>query len=112
MTSAPELRRKLWEAHSEQGMVMEAPCTLTFCADFHRMRRWLKLRDAANSFDDLTGFLTATIDAVIAAQTIALAAEARGLGICYMGTTLWSAYRISEILNLPDHVVPVTSLVM
>ena len=53
-----------------------------------------------------------TIDAIIAAQNIVLAAESNGLGICYLGTTLCSPERISEILALPNLVVPVTSVVL
>lgn len=29
-------RRRLWELHSEQGMILEAPLCITFCADWHR----------------------------------------------------------------------------
>ncbi|OVE81616.1 hypothetical protein BVY03_03170 [bacterium K02(2017)] len=111
-TTDTALKEKLYKAHYEQPMILQVPVVLTFCADFYRMRRWLKIRDAKGSFDDLTGFLTGSVDAVIAAQSIALAAEEHGLGICYMGTTLWAAKEISHILNVPKNVVPVTSLVM
>lgn len=39
-----------------------------------------------------------------------MAAEACGLGICYLGTALYNAPEISEILNLPAGVIPVTAL--
>ena len=42
----------------------------------------------------------------------ALAAEVHGLGICYLGTTLYNADRIIEILELPGNVIPVTTLVL
>jgi hypothetical protein len=41
------------------------------------------------------------------AQNVALAAEAEGLGICFMGTTLASCLEIAEILDCPEGVVPV-----
>ena len=63
-------------------------------------------------FDDLLGFLTGAVDAVIAAQTIALAAESVGLGICYMGTTWWAADQLIKLFALPEGVFPVTSLVL
>lgn len=112
VSTEQELKQKLYVANHEQDMILQAPATLTFCADFHRMRRWLEQRGALSSFDDLTGFLTAAFDAMIAAQSVALAAEERGLGICYMGTTLWRAPAIAEILELPNHVVPVTGMVI
>ncbi len=105
-------REKLYELHSRQKMILQAPVVLTFCSDFYRIRRWLKIHQAKGSFDDFLGFLTGMADAVIAAQNVAVAAESRGLGICYMGTTLWASDKISEHLNLPENVVPVTSLVV
>jgi nitroreductase len=75
------LREQLLEPHMGQTMVTEAPVLLTFCADFHRMRRWLALSDAHIHFDDPFSFLLATIDAPLASQNVALATEAEGLGI-------------------------------
>jgi hypothetical protein len=51
--------------------------------------------------------MIAAIDAVLASQNAALAAEAEGLGICYMGTTLASCDEIGAILKCPSQVVPV-----
>jgi hypothetical protein len=53
--------------------------------------------------------MTAAIDALLVAQNVAIAAEDKGLGICYLGTTTYNADRIIEILNLPEAVVPVAS---
>jgi nitroreductase len=106
------LREKLYEAHFQQAMVLEAPILMTFCADFHRMRTWLEINDAADNFDNYMSFMVAAIDAVLVSQNVALAAEAEGLGICYMGTTLASCRQIGELLRVPRTVVPVTSFVM
>ncbi len=105
-------KRQLFQAHRKQQMILEAPVVLTFCADVFRMREWIRVHDSKQSFDDLLGFLTGAVDAVIAAQTICLAAESVGLGICYMGTTWWAADRLIELFELPKHVFPVTSVVM
>lgn len=105
-------KRQLYELHGKQKMILEAPVVLTFCADVRRMREWLRINDSKQSFDDLLGFLTGTVDAVIAAQTIALAAESEGLGICYLGTTWWAADQIIEMMDLPPGVFPVTALVV
>jgi nitroreductase len=106
------LRERLLVPHMDQPMVLEAPALLTFCADFHRMRRWLALSDAEVHFDDPFSFMVAAIDATVAAQNAALAAEAEGLGICYLGSTLANCDQIGRILELPEHVVPVVGLVM
>jgi nitroreductase len=105
-------RQQLYELHRKQKMVLEAPVLLTFCADVFRMREWIRVNHSKQSFDDFLGFLTGTVDAVIAAQTISLAAESVGLGICYLGTTWWAARQIIEMMSLPEGVFPVTSLVV
>ena len=107
LTRDSEIKQSMLSAHLDQKMVVDAPVMLTFCADFHRMRRWLKLNTAADSFDNFFSFMVAAIDAILVSQTVALAAESRGLGICYLGSTLANADLISEILELPDNVVPV-----
>jgi nitroreductase len=101
------LREQLYEPHMEQSMVLDAPVLLTFCADFHRMRQWLRLSDAPDNFDNFMSFMIAAIDAILVSQNVALAAEAHGLGICYMGSTLANCDQIGKILNLPPNVVPV-----
>jgi len=105
-------KRRLYELHGDQEMILQAPVLLTFCADVFRMREWLRVNQSKGSFDDLLGFLTGEVDAIIAAQTISLVAEAQGLGICYLGTTWWAADEIIELLELPRGVFPVTTLVV
>lgn len=107
VTKDRALREKLYKPHFEQSMVLDAPVLLTFCADFHRMREWLKISNAADNFDNLMSFMIAAIDAILVSQNVALAAESEGLGICYMGTTLASCLEIAEILKCPKNVVPV-----
>ncbi|WP_421378007.1 nitroreductase family protein [Bacillus salacetis] len=107
VTRDKELRKKLYSAHMEQSMVVDAPVLITFCADFNRMRKWLSLNDAPVHFDNYMSFLIGAIDATLASQNCALAAENEGLGICYMGSTLANCDQIGELLNLPENVVPV-----
>jgi FMN reductase (NADPH) len=85
---------------------------LTFCADFNRFNRWCILRGAQPGYDNFLSFMTAAIDALLVAQTICIAAEAKGLGLCYLGTTIYMAHKIIEVLKLPKGVVPVTTITL
>ena len=96
--------------HFNQKMVTEAPVLLTFCADANRFVKWADQRKAQAGFDNLQTFIAATIDAMLFAQAFCDAAEACGLGICYLGTTAYNADKIIEALSLPYLVVPVVSL--
>ena len=93
-------------------MITEAPVVLTFCADFNRFNKWCRLRNAEPGYDNFLSFVTAAIDAIILAQTICIAAEAKGLGICYLGTTTYNAHKIIEVLKLPKGVVPITTVTL
>jgi len=105
-------KEQLCEMHFDQPMIRQAPLLITFCADFCRTRRWLKLRGARDNFNNFEGFLVAAFDAIILAQTAALGFESHGLGICYLGTTLDSCNRIADFFALPETCFPVTSLVV
>lgn len=107
VTKDRALRERLYVPHMEQNMVLDAPVLVTFCADFRRMRKWLRLNEAPDNFGDFFAFMVAAIDATLVSQNVALAAEAEGLGICYMGSTLANAEQVGEILELPAGVVPV-----
>lgn len=96
--------------HFNQPMVKNAPVVLTFCADFNRFNKWCKLRKAEPGYDNFLSFVTAAIDAILVAQNVALAAEDNGLGICYLGTTIYMAKQIIEVLELPLGVIPITTL--
>ena len=112
VTRDHELRRKLWEAHFRQDMVLQAPVHITFCADFHRFSAWCINRKAEPGYDNFLSFFTGAIDALLASQNVCLAAEEQGLGICYLGTATYNADKIIEILELPERVVPVAAIVM
>ncbi len=107
-----ENRKELCKMHFGQKMVEQAPVLLTFCADFNRFNKWCRQRDADPGYDNFLSFFTAAIDALLVAQNAAVAAEAHGLGICYLGTTTYQADKLIEFFNLPNGVVPVTTLVV
>lgn len=106
------MKKRLAPAHFNQPMVTEAPVVLTFCADFNRFNLWCRQRDAEPGYDNFLSFMTAAIDALIAAQTVCNAAEEEGLGICYLGTATYNADKIIEVLELPKGVVPVATVTM
>lgn len=112
VTRDEENKRKLWECHFKQDMVLQAPVLVTFCADFNRFNQWCRQRKAEPGYDNFLSFFTAAIDVLLASQNVVVAAEENGLGICYLGTTTYMADKIIEILDLPEGVVPVTTLVI
>jgi len=112
VTKDAEKRKALMPLHFNQKMVEEAPVVLTFCADLNRFHKWCSQRQAEKAYDNFMWFYNATIDAVIAAQNAVVAAECFGLGTVYLGTTTYTADKIINFFNLPEGVVPVTTVVL
>ena len=112
VTQSRELREALAPCHFNQPMVTQAPCVITVCADVHRFSMWCEQRDAEPCYDNFAWFLNGVTDALLAAQNLCVEAEAHGLGICYLGTTIYTAEEIARILDLPKGVIPVTTIVV
>jgi len=111
-TTNKQIKEKLLPVHFNQKMVLEAPHVLTFCADFNRFKKWCILGQADPGYDNYLSFMTAAIDALLVAQNVCVAAESKGLGICYIGTVLYNAGKIIDILKLPKGVVPVATVTL
>lgn len=110
VSTTEDIKKQLAPTHFNQPMITNAPAVLTFCADFNRFSKWCEQRNAEPGYDNFQSFMATAIDAMIFAQTFAVAAEAEGLGICYLGTTTYNAGEIIDILNLPKLVVPITTI--
>ncbi len=110
ITTDTKIKEQLSPTHFNQKMVINAPAILTFNADFNRFSKWCKQSNADPGYDNFQSFVTAAVDAIIFAQTFAIAAERAGLGICYLGTTTYNAGEIIDILQLPKLVVPITAI--
>lgn len=110
VTRDKEKKRQLAPAHFNQPMVTEAPVVLTVCADFHRTSVWCENRKAEPGYDNFLSFINAASDALLFTQTFCNLAEEAGLGICYLGTTVYMPAQIIETLRLPRLVMPIATL--
>lgn len=112
VTRQSEMKAKLSPLHFNQPMIKQAPVVLTVLADVARFHRWCELNQAEKSYDNFLWFVCGCIDSMLFAQNLTVAAEACGLGVCYLGTTLYMAKEIAQVLELPQGVVPVTTITL
>lgn len=105
-----EQKRRLAPAHFNQPMVTAAPVVLTVCADYNRTSRWCRERKAAPGYDNFLSFINAATDALLYTQTFCNLAEEAGLGLCFLGTTVYMPQMIIDVLGLPPLVMPVATL--
>lgn len=87
-----------------------APVLLVFCANHARFHDCHRLAGVEMSNDHLDGFFNASVDAAIALSAFVTAAERVGLGCCPISVLRNEAQRVSDLLALPDLVVPVAGL--
>lgn len=112
VTRSEEGKEKLSPAHFNQPMVKGAPVVLTICADFRRTTRWCEERKANPGYDNFLSFINAASDALLYTQTFCNLAEEAGLGLCYLGTTVYMPKMIIEALDLPKLVMPVATITL
>ena len=110
VTRSAEMKERLAPAHFNQPMVTQAPVVLTVCADFNRTTQWCLHRNALPGYDNLLSFFNAAIDALLFTQTFCNLAEEEGLGLCYLGTTVYMPQLIIDTLQLPRLTFPVATL--
>jgi hypothetical protein len=110
VTRDAAMKTALAPAHFNQPMVTQAPVILTFCADFHRFTRWCEERNATPGYANFLSFMNAVQDTLLAVQNFCVLAEDAGLGLCYLGTTLYNPDAIISALRLPKLVIPVATL--
>ena len=103
-------RARLSEICGKQAHVAQAPVVLIWCADLRRLDRACELRGYTQVANYVENFLVCVLDAGIAAQNGALAAESMGLGICYLGSIRNDTRAVIEMLKLPEFVFPVVGM--
>lgn len=104
-----EQKAKLAELAGNQAYVNECPVFLVWCADLYRLSDAAKrhLPEKQSYADSTENFMVATIDAALASQNAALAAESLGFGIVYIGGLRTRIEEVAELLELPEGVYPV-----
>lgn len=112
VTRNAETKCRLAPLHFNQPMVEGAPVVLTFCADFHRTTRWCEERNADPGYDNPLSFLNAATDALLFCQRFCDLAEEAGLGLCFLGTTIYQPDGIIDVLKLPKLVFPVATITL
>lgn len=110
ITRDKEMKQKLAPAHFNQPMVTAAPVVLTFCADFRRTSDWAENRKAHPGYENFLSFINAASDTLLYCQTFCNLAEEAGLGLCYLGTTVYMPKAIIETLQLPRLVFPIATI--
>jgi nitroreductase len=106
----PARRAALNELLKDQAWVGAAPVFLVFLANGRRIVEISKMRGKPFPNDHLDLFFNASVDAGIVLATFLQAADAVGLGCCPISGIRQHAQHVSDLLELPDKVIPVAGM--
>mgnify|MGYP002515929490 CR=1 FL=1 len=112
ITRSAEMKKKLSPLHFNQPMVESAQAIITICADFNRTTKWCECRNAKPGYDNELSFMNAAIDALLFTQTFSILCEEKGIGLCFLGTTIYRPDKIIELLKLPKLTFPISTLTL
>lgn len=103
-------RAQLAELSSNHRQILSAGAVLVFCLDYHRLATATSQVGTEIDFSYAENLLVSATDVALFAQNIAIAAESKGFGICYIGGVRNKPEEISELFNLPEGVVPMYAM--
>jgi len=93
-----------------QDHVYSASEFFIFLVDLYRVGKILELHGVEQLRDDLALLMFAAIDAGLAAENMAIMAEALGYGTCFIGGVQNAVREIIEVLRLPERTYPLFGL--
>ena len=94
----------------DQPFIRSAPAFLVFLANGRRLPEISKVRGKPFPNDHLDQFFNAAVDAGIVLASFIRAADAVGLGTCPISVIRDHSARVSEMLRLPQRVIPVVGM--
>ncbi|MEK5036809.1 oxygen-insensitive NADPH nitroreductase [Sporosarcina sp. FSL K6-3457] len=103
-------RAKLAELAKNPQQILSAGAVLVFCMDFHRIQQAANLLGKDIDFSHAESLLVGVTDVSLFAQNVAIAAESKGYGICYIGGVRNAPEEISMLFNLPTGVAPMFAM--
>ena len=103
-------KKELAALSKNPQQILTAGAVLVLCMDFYRVEQAAKQINKTIDPTYAENLLVATTDVALFAQNIAIAAESKGLGICYIGGVRNAPEEISELLNLPKGVAPMYAM--
>jgi len=104
--ASPQVRQRVSDLIGDQPFMMKAARVALFCLDVRRLRRLLEHRGHEFGMGRNSIWLFGMTDLGLFAQTLALACEAMGYGICFLGSVQNHSRAIASFLGLPQGVVP------
>jgi len=110
VVSDAQIRKGIVATIPDMPWIEDAPAFLVFVGNGERLPLISKLRGKPFPNDHLDQLFNAIVDAAIVLTTFMRAAEAVGLGCCPISAIRDHLQTVSDLLRLPNRVIPVAGL--
>ena len=110
MIASKEHQNAIADLIPDQPFIRSAPAFLIFLASGHRLPEIAKMRGKPFPNDHLDQFFNAAVDSGIVLATFLAAADAVGLGTCPISVIRDHSQTVSDMLGLPQRVIPTAGL--
>lgn len=113
----PGIKHQLSIICDNQPMIERAPGVWVFLADMERWYNWINDGGSGERLGKsvrkpgIGDFHLAMQDAVIASENAAIAAEALGMGSCFIGDVIENYEDLQKLLDLPKYAAPASMLI-
>ncbi len=113
----PVIKKELATLCDNQMMIAKAPGVWVFVADMERWFNWMKKGGSEERIGKkvrqpgIGDFHLCMQDAIITAHNAVIAAEALGMGSCYIGDVIENYEKMQKLLNLPSLAAPAAMII-
>ena len=104
------LRHRLAELAGNQEHIRQCAEFFIVCLDVYRLQRLVEHRGGTFGMGNRLALIFGTLDAALAAENLAVAAEMLGYGTCFIGGVQNAVDVIARLLRLPPGVLPICGL--
>jgi nitroreductase len=106
----PRHKAEIVDLCGDYPFFKDCPLFLVFCVDIRRLQQITERQGRPFYGNTLNLFLTGAVDAALACQNTAVAAESMGLGTCMCGAIRENPLEVARALRLPAGVFAVVGL--
>ncbi len=107
----PAIRAELATISQSAAYVKQSGAFYMFVADLYRQATVLtRAHQSLTPIQNVEALTVGIVDTAIAGENMAVAAEAMGLGICFIGGIRNDLFRVRDLLGLPQYTVPLFGL--
>lgn len=101
---------ELSELCGSQRWIVECPVFLVFCADLYRLKVACEMNGNNYALDGIENLIVGVADTALAAENVLIGAESYGLGGVMIGGIRNNSDKVTELLKLPQYVIPIMGM--